>query len=198
MPPRFAYWTIILEGAPTAFRSQHREDLLPTLKQLQGKHPGAEMKWFARGRLWATPEEAQAARGAGERRGADWRPGGEHRDPRARFDIPRDEKRRRFAARMRGDDPRARRDAPAGKPQPRPDDRNRRPPAGPRPDDRNRRPAAGSRPPWNGRPDREGGGRKPAGPGGPRDAWRDKTRHTGRKPPGRGNPGRGGSGGSSR
>ena len=36
-------------------------------------------------------------RGGAERRKPDWRPGGEHRDPRARFDIPRDEKRRRFA-----------------------------------------------------------------------------------------------------
>src|SRR5918994_4849149 len=105
MPPRFAYWTIIVEGKPTAFRAQLREELEPTFKQLHNKHPDAVMMWFARGRLWASPEEARAAehRGGAERRKPDWRPGGEHRDPRARFDIPRDEKRRRFAARMRRD-----------------------------------------------------------------------------------------------
>src|SRR3990172_4199264 len=47
------------------------------------------MKWFARGRLWESPEEAQAARRAPkallEKRGRDWRPGGEHRNPRERF-----------------------------------------------------------------------------------------------------------------
>ena len=196
MPPRFAYWTIILEGAPTAFRAQHREDLLPTLKQLQGKHPDAQMQWFARGRLWSSPEEAQAARGGGERRGADWRPGGEHRDPRARFDIPRAEKRRRFAARLRGEDPRAprprpenspggdRRDAPAHRPQPRPDDRHRRPPTGGRPDDRNRRPAALSRPddrnrpPTGNRPDDRN--RRPAAPSRPDD--RDRRPPAGSRP----------------
>ena len=106
MPPRFAYWTIIVEGKPTAFRAQDRDDLVPTFKQLQSKHPDAVMMWFARGRLWTSPEEARAAehRGGAERRGQDWRPGGAHRDPRARFDIPRDEKRRRFAERMRRDE----------------------------------------------------------------------------------------------
>ena len=100
MPPRFAYWTIILEGKPTAFRAQEQEDLLPTFKQLQAKHPDAVMMWFGRGRLWTSPGEAQAAQQA-PRRKPDWRPGGEHRDPRARFDIPRDERRRRFAAQLR-------------------------------------------------------------------------------------------------
>src|SRR5688572_6990213 len=104
MPPRFAYWTIILEGKPTAFRAHERDDLLPTFKQLQTRHPDVVMKWFARGRLWESPEEAQAAqRGGRERRARDWRPGGEHRDPRARFEVPRDEKRRRFAAKQRRD-----------------------------------------------------------------------------------------------
>ena len=68
MPPRFAYWTIIVEGKPTAFRAQDRDELVPTFKQLQGKHPDAVMMWFARGRLWSSPEEARAAdRGAGSR-----------------------------------------------------------------------------------------------------------------------------------
>jgi hypothetical protein len=106
MPPRFAYWTIILEGKPTAFRAQQREELLPTFKQLQARHPDAVMLWFSKGRLWTSPQEAQAAarrRAGTERRKPDWRPGGEHRDPRARFDIPRDEKRRRFAEKLRRD-----------------------------------------------------------------------------------------------
>src|SRR3954463_8139840 len=106
MPPRFAYWTIIVEGKPTAFRAQERDDLIPTFKQLQGRHPDAVMMWFARGRLWTSPEEARAAeRPAGqERRSRDWRPGGGARGPRGRVDIPRDEKRRRFAERMRRDE----------------------------------------------------------------------------------------------
>src|ERR1043166_7117103 len=89
MPPRYAYWTIIAGGLPTAFRASLREELLPTFQRLREKHPDAEMKWFARGKLWTSPEEA---RGAGrdadrprEPRGRGWRPGGEHRDPRQQF-----------------------------------------------------------------------------------------------------------------
>ena len=78
MPPRFAYWTIIVDGKPTAFRAQLREELEPTFKQIHNKHPDAVMMWFAKGRLWASPEEARATehRG-GERRDREWRPGGE-------------------------------------------------------------------------------------------------------------------------
>ena len=61
MPPRFAYWTIIAGGLPTAFRMAEREDLLPTFRRIQVKHPDAEMKYFARGRLWTSPEEARLA-----------------------------------------------------------------------------------------------------------------------------------------
>ncbi len=46
------------------------------------------MKWFARGRLWESPQAERDARRAPkpfERRGKDWRPGGQHQDPRARF-----------------------------------------------------------------------------------------------------------------
>jgi hypothetical protein len=85
MPPRFAYWTILAGGLPTAFRAADRDDLLPTFKRIHEKHPDAEMKWFARGRLWASPEEARdhAARGkSSERRDRSWRPGGDHRDRR--------------------------------------------------------------------------------------------------------------------
>src|SRR5687767_13412577 len=107
MPPRFAYWTIILDGKPTAFRAHTSDELLPTLRQLQVRHPEAVMMWFARGRLWKSPDEALAAAAArrskprAESRGPGWRPGGEHRDPRERFKVPRDEKRRRFAKNLR-------------------------------------------------------------------------------------------------
>ena len=111
MPPRHHYWTIILEGKSTAFRAHTQEELLPTLRQLQSRHPDAVLKWFARGRLWATQDEERAAMlerrrrpksaAAGDRRPPDWRPGGEHKDPRDRFKITRDEKRRRFAGKLR-------------------------------------------------------------------------------------------------
>ena len=60
MPPRHTYWTIILEGKPTAFRAHTQEELLPTFKQLQARHPDAVMKWFARGRLWTVGGGARA------------------------------------------------------------------------------------------------------------------------------------------
>jgi hypothetical protein len=103
MPPRYTYWTIILEGKPTAFRAAKQEELLPTFKQLQARHPDTVMMWFARGRLWKSEEDAREAlraRRPTERRGPDWRPGGTHEDPRKRFEIPRDEKRRRFRDRL--------------------------------------------------------------------------------------------------
>lgn len=118
MPPRHTYWTIILEGKPTAFRAHTEEELLPTLKQLQARHPDAVLRWFARGRLWHSKEEerlAQLARRAKrENRGRDWRPGGTHRDPRERFDVPRDEKRRRFRERLQRDRREEGRTSPAG------------------------------------------------------------------------------------
>ena len=61
MPPRFAYWTILAGGLPTAFRSVDRDELMPTFQRLREKHPDAEMKWFSRGKLWASPEEARRA-----------------------------------------------------------------------------------------------------------------------------------------
>ena len=116
MPPRYAYWTIIAGGLPTAFRASEREELLPTFQRIKEKHPDAEMKWFARGKLWDSPEAARIRHDDGrgrrpygetrsegnqgrhdapraksqgrpdqEKRGRDWRPGGEHRDPRQKF-----------------------------------------------------------------------------------------------------------------
>src|SRR5512138_2946940 len=69
---------------PTAFRAREAEDLLPTLKQLQNRHPDATMKWFERGQLWDSPEAARV----GPRR-QDSRPAnrfGERHGPRRRFD----------------------------------------------------------------------------------------------------------------
>lgn len=109
MPPRYAYWTIIAGGLPTAFRAADREELLPTFQRIKEKHPDAQMKWFARGKLWESPEVARTAQNRDgrdrprnpssadgarrarpegpprEKRGRDWRPGGEHRDPRQKF-----------------------------------------------------------------------------------------------------------------
>jgi len=89
MPPRYAYWTILIDDQPTAFRAREKADLLPTFHQLQRTNPNIVFKWFARGRLWASPEEAREAqrrpRPRLEPRGREWRPGGEHKDPRARF-----------------------------------------------------------------------------------------------------------------
>lgn len=96
---RGAFWTIIVDDQPTAFRATARDDLLPTLKQIQRQHATAVIRWFQRGRLWDTPGDAQDARrpvGA-ERRGAGWRPGGAHKDPRDKYKLPRDVKRKRWA-----------------------------------------------------------------------------------------------------
>ena len=38
MPPRHAYWTILVDDLPTAFRAAEREDLLPTFERLRKKH----------------------------------------------------------------------------------------------------------------------------------------------------------------
>jgi hypothetical protein len=123
VPPRFVYWTIIAGGLPTAFRAVEREDLLPTFHRIREKHPDAELKWFARGKLWESKEAADRERDErrarsleraagpkppgreggqrppggdvsrrpsrprtpGDRRGRDWRPGGEHVDPRQKY-----------------------------------------------------------------------------------------------------------------
>ncbi|MPY87375.1 MAG: hypothetical protein GEU99_05590 [Luteitalea sp.] len=101
---RIAYWTILVGTEPTAFRARNVEDLVPTLKQLQRGHPNAVLKWFEAGRIWDSPDHARAHRDRGRRelrrtRERDWRPGGEHRDPRARPKVPRTIKRRLLARR---------------------------------------------------------------------------------------------------
>src|SRR5207253_1906234 len=53
------------------------------------KNQDVVVKWFARGKLWDSPEAEHAAQYAPvppvEKRPRDWRPGGEHKDPRDRF-----------------------------------------------------------------------------------------------------------------
>jgi len=89
MPPRYAYWTILIDDKPTAFRARDKAELQPTFHQLQRTNPNIVFRWFARGRLWESPEHARDAqrrpRPPREPRGREWRPGGEHKDPRARF-----------------------------------------------------------------------------------------------------------------
>jgi hypothetical protein len=86
MPPRYAYWTILAGGLPTAFRAASRDELAPTFNRLRERHPDAVLKWFARGKLWDSPEEARQDRATNTPpRGPDWRPGGDHRDRRQNF-----------------------------------------------------------------------------------------------------------------
>ena len=82
MPPRYAYWTILVDEQPTAFRAGDREDLQPTFKRLKEKHPSARMVWFQNGKIWNSrldAQEAMRARGELGRRG-DSRQGGGVRD----------------------------------------------------------------------------------------------------------------------
>lgn len=78
MPPRYAYWTILVDDQATAFRAAMQEDLMPTFKRLQSKNPGARLVWFQNGKIWNSRLEAQEAmRERGERgRSADPRQSG--------------------------------------------------------------------------------------------------------------------------
>ena len=99
------YWVILAGNTPTSFRARDRDVLLPTLRQLQRTQPKVSLQWFERSRLWNSQEEARDALRAGrlERpvRRPDWRPGGEHKDPRKKFEMTRDQKRARFKTRLR-------------------------------------------------------------------------------------------------
>ena len=172
--PRFVYWTILLGAEPTAFRARDRAELVGTLKQLQRHRPDAVLKWFAGGRLWDSPEDARETRARERReaepRGREWRPGGTHRDPRERYKVPREVKKRRILERMRHDA------AQTGSTRSRPPERldSARPP---------RRPPQGSRDDWRSPPEsfkpssREGfpsaKPRQPTGPRGPGGPRRD-------------------------
>jgi hypothetical protein len=173
MPPRFVYWTILIDGKPTAFRARDQQDLLPTVGQLKRTNRDVVMKWFARGKLWDSPEAERAAERpalSGERRGSGWRPGGAHKDPRDRF-----KKKNRPERAWSDKESPTRRDRDKLGP---PADREHRPFAP--------RPAGGDRKPWSGKPKgpRKPWGAKPGGrpkpwgakPAGPRKPWHGKPR----------------------
>jgi len=61
MPPRYAYWTILVDDQPTAFRSGSQDELMPTFKRLQERHASAQMMWWQNGKLWASRIDAQEA-----------------------------------------------------------------------------------------------------------------------------------------
>jgi hypothetical protein len=175
---RTRFWTILIGTDPTSFRAADREDLVPTLKQLQRRHPEAVLKWFDRDALFDSPEDAEAARerAAQESRSRDWRPGGEHRDPRARFKKTRDEKRRLFKRRQQRPWP----DAGTGQ--------TEKPGSDSKPGDRGR---GDHGPSSESRPRRPGGGQgrpsRPETPGRPSPAparpdWRDRPRDTRDRP----------------
>ncbi len=138
---RHAYWVILVGATPTAFRSSTRDVLVPTWRQLQRTQQDVTLRWFERGRLWESPEAARFGLRAkspdAEKRRADWRPGGDHRDPRARFELTRDQKRARFKDRAR----RAREERPSGESGPVP------PGDAPQPPDRSKKPWSSDRPP---------------------------------------------------
>jgi hypothetical protein len=71
MPPRYAYWTILIGEEPTAFRASAMEDIMPTFNRLKEKQPTAVLKWFQNGKLWTSrieAREAMASRGDKGRR----------------------------------------------------------------------------------------------------------------------------------
>ena len=214
MPPRYAYWTILVDGGPTAFRAAEPDELLPTLKRLQLKQPGATMKWFERGKLWESRDEAKGKLSAGytvgpdgalvpppegfERRTKSWRPGGEHRDPREKYELAKKAKWQRFKQMVRarpGHGPKAEEEvfAPLDGPLDAPDESIDARALEPEPFDlpdgpSGEAPRDDAAPPstdWRGRPRTEGN--RPAAP---KRAWSDRP-----KPAWQGKPSGGFSGG---
>jgi len=104
MPPAHGFWVILAGNTPTAFRARTRDVLLPTFNQLRRTQPTVSLRWFERNRVWTDPAEArealQALRNRRRARPGGWRPGGAHEDPRARFQLTRDQKRARFKKRQ--------------------------------------------------------------------------------------------------
>jgi hypothetical protein len=170
MPPRYAYWTILIDNTPTAFRAREQAELLPTIAQLRRTNSNVVMKWFARGRIWDSPEaerDAQRKPPAGdEKRGRDWRPGGAHRDPRDRFKKKKDgERPKTFGP---PGESRPWRDKPAGT------GRAVGPPRGDRPwQNKANRPPSG--PPRGDRPWQNKANRPPAGPPRGDRPWTNKS-----------------------
>src|SRR5688572_1603133 len=206
MPPPHSFWVILIGKTPTSFRGKAREDLVPTLRQLQRTQSDVTLRWFERGKVWESPEAAigaakLAATAAREKRTKEWRPGGEHRDPKARFELTRDQKRAKFKRDQSAPD-RGERDRPPR--DQRGDDRPKspfgpKPPRAPRPDrpwsDRSKpfaRPdRARSERPWSDRPKfdrpKPGGSpfpdRGPRPPRPPRGDSRAPDRPFGSRPP---------------
>ncbi len=89
MPPRYSYWTILIDGAPTAFRAADAADLAPTIAQLKRTNGDVVLKWYSERKLWDSKEAQQLARRRPKperpKRATTWRPGGKHEDPRERF-----------------------------------------------------------------------------------------------------------------
>ena len=186
-----SFWLIVDGTVPTAFRARQREDLLPTLHQLQRTQPNVALLWFERGRTWESPKAAREAleirRQTGRDRKPDWRPGGSHVDPRAKYKLTRDQKRERFKKRAAFN--RSRPDERGPESGPRQESESPRPfrPESRRPPDRSDRPwrprgtkgpanAAGRKGPWKPKGPRGAGGpRRPAGPRGPRGPRGPKT-----------------------
>src|SRR5688500_8617426 len=85
MPPRYAYWTILVDEQPTAFRAGDRDDLQPTFKRLKAKHASARVVWFQNLMIWDSRLDAQKAIGAGGEMGRrrEARQGGGFRDARS-------------------------------------------------------------------------------------------------------------------
>jgi hypothetical protein len=175
MPPRFVYWTILIDGKPTAFRARDHEELLPTLNQLKRTNADVTMQWFAHGRLWASPEAERAAASRpqppAEKRGRDWRPGGDHKDPRARFD-------KKPSARPRRDNDRERPDGPRRPFAPRTEPAFGKRPAFTKPRTFDKKQPGGSRP-HDGRPP----ARRPYGSPPRQDRPQLARRPAGRRPP---------------
>ncbi|MEI6244396.1 MAG: hypothetical protein WCQ64_05045, partial [Acidobacteriota bacterium] len=122
------YWVIVVGNVPTSFRARDQETLIPTLKQLQRKQPDAVIRWFDGTRFFENQERAddrgRERDGFRKERKKDWRPGGDHKDPRAKYQISRDVRRARFKERLvmnsRADEP-GTPDASAGSDAPRPE-----------------------------------------------------------------------------
>ena len=114
------FWIILAGNTPTSFRARTRDVLVPTFVQLQRTQPDVSLKWFERSRIWNSPDEAREALLAQKRQPRrrehppDWRPGGDHKDPRKRFELSRDQKRARFKVRQRFGPPGTRSDPREG------------------------------------------------------------------------------------
>jgi hypothetical protein len=61
VPPRYAYWTIIVDDQPTAFRAGALDDIMPTFNRLKEKQPTAKLMWFQSGKLWPSRIDAREA-----------------------------------------------------------------------------------------------------------------------------------------